>query len=142
MGKAVSLYKPHYVFHLGDGLKDMETLIRTYPDTVFTGIRGNNDFVGNYPESMEIEIEGFKFFLCHGHTMRVKQGTEKFLERAKSKGADVALFGHTHIAEYWMEGSMHVLNPGSASPIMSGGNPTAGLLTVFGKDIFVKIIRI
>lgn len=142
MGKAVSLYKPQHVFHLGDGLRDMEKLFAVYPSTVFAGVRGNNDFLGNYPTSLEMEIEGYRFFLSHGHTFGVKHGDTRFYETAKSKGADIALCGHTHIAEYEIRDSVHLMNPGSASYIMSAGRPTAGLITISENAISARIIRI
>ena len=40
-----------------------------------------------------------KLFVTHGHAYGVKSGLGRLAERAKTLGADVVLYGHTHIPE-------------------------------------------
>lgn len=142
MKKALAIYKPHYVFHLGDRVKDINELQTIYNDVNFAGVRGNNDFLGSYPDEAEICIEGFRFYLVHGHRQGVKHTDEKIIKIAKEKKADVALYGHTHIADYQVVDGIHMLNPGSASSILTGGQPTAALITISDNKLRIKIVGI
>lgn len=67
-------------------------------------VRGNNDkeWAVNLPESLEFELEGFKFFLTHNRK-DVPQDIK----------ADIIIFGHSH--KYCEEniGGRLWLNPGS-----------------------------
>lgn len=142
MAQALALYAPHYVIHLGDGVRSIETLKNEHTDITFIGVRGNNDFSGSYPEEEEVVIEGFRFYLTHGHKQGVKYTTEEIVEAAKNKKANVALYGHTHIADYQVASGIHIINPGSANPRITGGRPTAALIAVSDNALRVKIIGI
>ena len=58
---------------------------------------------------------GVLFFYTHGHRYGVKMGSAQLAETAGARGADVALFGHTHVRE--LERGIGtiatVFNPGS-----------------------------
>lgn len=116
---------------LGDGLRDLGRAdAYSYPFTVYS-VRGNCDgfsFFGegnDAPEELTLCFEGFRFFALHGHTKGVKSGIDGAVAAASARGADVLLYGHTHIAEerYLPEGSelpfgetekpLWVFNPGS-----------------------------
>ena len=49
-----------YIFHLGDGLRDIEKLKEAFPDKLVY-VYGNNDFKTSELEKT-VEIEGVKFF--------------------------------------------------------------------------------
>ena len=61
-----------------------------------------------------IEVEGYKIFMTHGHNYGVRYTQEYIMEAAESQGANIALYGHTHIVDYRI-GPPLLLNPGSAS---------------------------
>ena len=44
-------------------------------------------------------VAGVLFFYTHGHHYGVKRGSERLAQCAGDRGADVALFGHTHVRE-------------------------------------------
>ena len=56
--------------------------------------------------------------------------------KAKEKGADIALFGHTHepYEEYLPEYGLWLFNPGALSS-PARGEPTYGLLTLSGANV-------
>ena len=58
---------------------------------------------------------GVLFFYTHGHHYGVKMGSERLAESAGERGADVALFGHTHRRELvrGVGTAATVFNPGS-----------------------------
>jgi predicted phosphodiesterase len=46
---------------------------------------------------MTICFDGIRLFFLHGHTRSVKNGMTRAVLAARSKDADVLLFGHTHV---------------------------------------------
>ena len=102
-----------HIMHLGDGVRDMEDLSREYPDKHFMCVRGNNDFGCNYPEHYQFCLLGHTFFAAHGHTLGVRTSVFRLLEAARAAGADIALFGHTHMKYDNTVDGIRVLNPSS-----------------------------
>lgn len=85
------------LFFLGDGLRDLAGAAGL-PPTV-RAVRGNCDFFGN-TDAPEVRVEDFgttRFFLTHGHRHGVKYSAEALIAAAAAAGADVALYGHTHV---------------------------------------------
>ena len=70
---------------------------------------------------------GVLFFYTHGHHYGVKMGSERLAECAGERGADVALFGHTHRRELvrGVGTAATVFNPGS---LRDGGS--YGVITI------------
>lgn len=124
---------------LGDGIRDLSEEIISSPTRLFGGVRGNCDsfslLTSNYSFSDELLLQmgAYTVLMMHGHRHSVKSGTDAAIRYAASRGADVLLYGHTHIPEerYIPEGSeiggirlsrpMYVFNPGSL------GAPTDGV---------------
>lgn len=110
-----------YIVHLGDGAGDVREIMDTYPEKVYL-CRGNCDFLP-YPEEGGIEVDGCKIFYCHGHKYGVKSGLEALAKEAKRRGADVALYGHTHRALITQIDGVTLINPGSLKrPAFEGGS--------------------
>lgn len=103
------------VVHCGDSQGEMEEIKLLFPDKQYIMVKGNCDFGSMLPMSEEFTVEGVKFFACHGHAYNVKWGLLNLYEAAREIGADVALFGHTHIAHDELVDGIRLFNPGSAS---------------------------
>lgn len=100
--------------HCGDCLPDAEYLQDLTSVPVYS-VAGNCDWPGPKTTYERIvELEGHKIFMTHGHNYGVRYTQEYIMEAAESQGADIAVFGHTHMVEY-IPGSPLVLNPGSVS---------------------------
>ena len=100
--------------HCGDCVPDAEYLQNLVSVPVH-GVAGNCDWpTGKTCYEKIIDAAGHKIFLTHGHNYGARYTTEYIREAAESQGADIAVFGHTHMVEY-LPGSPLVLNPGSAS---------------------------
>ena len=85
------------LFCLGDGLRDPASTAGG-PPTV-RAVRGNCDFFGS-GDTPETRVEDFgttRFFLTHGHRYGVKYSPWALAAAAAAAGADVALYGHTHV---------------------------------------------
>lgn len=126
-----------YIFHLGDGRGDMREIEEKYPEKIYT-LKGNCDF-GCGLREVEVEIEGVKIFACHGDAYRVKSETFTIAKEAKSRGAMVALYGHTHHAEIVQEDGIILVCPGTMKfPLYRGG--TYAYLVITGAKCVATIV--
>lgn len=98
--------------HLGDVEFDAATL-QEHLDCPLYMVRGNNDFLRMFPEELELNIGKYKVFMAHGHRYLVDMGTERFIEEALSRDADIAIYGHTHKPIVWVTDEITLLCPGS-----------------------------
>lgn len=107
---------PDYTFHLGDMADDCVNLERLFPRKIITSVRGNNDFFDTqYPLERVAVIEGKTIFACHGHKYHVKSSLMSLEYKAQELGADIVLFGHTHIPHLDISPKRIIMNPGSIS---------------------------
>lgn len=110
-----------YLIHLGDGALDIRTELSKYPDKVYF-CAGNCDFSSFLPLEGELQVEQVKIFYCHGHAYGVKSGLAKLAAKAKERGCEVALYGHTHRARIDVIDGVTLINPESARyGVDSGG---------------------
>ena len=142
MRKALNMHRDaEAVFFLGDGLEDVDTLAYMFPDVAWIVVHGNNDYAAYFrgvaAKGLEsITLGGFKIVATHGHRYRAKYGTSDLKRLAKEQGADIVLFGHTHIPheEYVPddEHPFYLFNPGPAS----GYTPSYGLIMLDKAPLF------
>ena len=98
--------------HLGDSEFPAGAL-GSYFDCPLVAVGGNCDFGSGLAISERVEIPGHRLFLSHGHYFDVRWGLEDFMDVAKGAGADVAVFGHTHVPMLEKRSGLTILNPGS-----------------------------
>lgn len=133
--------KPDLILHLGDHNSDGERIEQELGINVIQ-VKGNGDFSSKYKEDELIDIKGKKIFLTHGHKYRVNYSRDSLYYKALELGADLALYGHTHIPEIVHEEKLIIMNPGSpTSPRGREMKPTFGLLEITNK-IYASIIEI
>ena len=97
------------VFHCGDSELDAS---HASLESAFV-VRGNCDWDSSFPEELVAEINGVKIFMAHGHLLQVKSTMLPISYRAQELGADVVLFGHSHLlGTDQIDGTVFV-NPGS-----------------------------
>lgn len=105
------------LIHLGD-TEGSEAYFENWVDnercSIYT-VRGNNDFFSASPAERMIYIGNYRVFMTHGHMYGVAMSTERLREEAKSRGATIAMFGHSHRPHFVRKDGMIVLNPGSLS---------------------------
>lgn len=101
------------VIFLGDGYEEFDYIRGSYPDKMFIGVKGNNDWGSSFPYDEEIVIEGKKIFMTHGHRYGVKSGLSRITEEGRNHRADIVLFGHTHIPHTSYDNGIYLMNPGS-----------------------------
>lgn len=111
---AVERYRPDVAFHLGDVVRDAEELRRACPRLTLYQVRGNCDYgaVDCQTEGVA-RLEGKTIFYLHGHTRQVKSGIDLAVAAARTAGADILLFGHTHRSLCQRYGEVLAVNPGA-----------------------------
>lgn len=116
MTDAIELEQPDLCFFLGDGERDLDELMCIYPEMTFYAVRGNCDFSSRLSSSLVCTIGGVRIFATHGHHSYVKYDAhlETLTSQAVEAGAEVALFGHTHIQHLSESRGVLRVNPGSA----------------------------
>ena len=106
------IQKADIIIFLGDGEEDIAEITKDFTGE-FYAIKGNCDIKGVYPDEMIIELASKKIFICHGHKYGVKMSYNGLYYKAKEVGADIALFGHTHVAMIEEYNDVILMNPGS-----------------------------
>jgi putative phosphoesterase len=117
------------VAHLGDGWDDIHDLMLAYPLIPLYAVTGNCDF-GSGPNSLTFNFASKRFIITHGHRFHVKSGYLRISLWAEENGADVCLFGHTHIPEVFYSGGTLMMNPGSIGLPISDAPASYGIIDV------------
>lgn len=128
------------LIHLGDYERDLKYIEKKYKGTIIS-VKGNCDFDSTKPVELIEEIEGKKIIITHGHIFNCKASIMGLKYRALEIGADIVLFGHTHIPEVSFDEGVFFINPGSASLGKTGFNSVAKV-EITGGQVFPNIIRI
>jgi len=120
---------------LGDGLRDLEQTLTLYPRLRAYAVAGNCDFGALEPLDGLAAFDGVVVFYTHGHMYGVKYDLDTLSDAAAARGANVALFGHTHVPVAEQRGDVFLFNPGSCGRCYTGPN-TYGILTLAdGKGV-------
>ena len=130
-----------HILHAGDigdgGI--IEALAEIAPVTV---VRGNNDRTGPeslYPEEVSLKLVGFSFYLTH--IVKVpKSPDHPSMHRYSDTGADVVVFGHSHIAYQQELGNILFFNPGAAGKRRFKVVPSIGFLKLENGKVDGKIV--
>lgn len=111
---AIEKERPDAVLHLGDLLTDAEDLSFACQEPDFYYVPGNGDYALTVPKNLTLEFDGVRIFMTHGHLYGVKRDLSMLTCAAKDAGAQLALFGHTHIQHMEERDGITLLNPGAA----------------------------
>ncbi|MGO5159031.1 MULTISPECIES: metallophosphoesterase family protein [unclassified Bilifractor] len=118
------------VFHCGD-IEGQEHTIQEYADCPTYMVSGNNDWDSSLPADLNVTIDDYRFWVCHGHRYGVSLSPSAIREEAESRNVDVCLFGHTHKPYLETSRGLTLMNPGSLSyPRQIGRKPTFGVIEI------------
>ena len=112
--RVIDREQPDLVIHLGDHIRDAYALAGQFPHTPMECVPGNCDYAPTVPQSLTLEFDGVRIFMTHGHIYGVKRDLTALTGAAKDAGAQLALFGHTHIQHMEERDGLTLLNPGAA----------------------------
>lgn len=140
MLSAARRVRPDVLIHLGDNYRDSAELAREFPDLPLHAVPGNCDYACREPDTDTFMAGLVTVFATHGHRYSVKYGLDSLLNAAHFSGADLVLYGHTHIARIDYYGGMTVVNPGTSG---LGSKPSFALIEIGADDrISAKILPI
>ncbi len=130
--------KVDLIIHLGDICRDVVALSKTYPDIPIESVVGNNDYGAIGEKTKVITFDGHKILMTHGHLFR---DTVELSEYAEMRGAEIGLFGHTHMKYREKLWETLVVNPGSISRPRDG-SPSFGIIETEEKKLSIATIEI
>ncbi len=133
------------LYFLGDGIRDIADVLKDFPEIPRVIVSGNNDSAlaaaaaGIDAPAEDIRtMDGVKILALHGHNARVKWGNDALIYHASEVGADLVLFGHTHIPEnitvnapFGNARRIHLFNPGSVG--LSMDHPYGVIYVIGGR---------
>ncbi|MBR5897586.1 MAG: metallophosphoesterase [Lachnospiraceae bacterium] len=104
-------------------------------------VTGNNDYGSPLSSVEEFEFDGYQVLLTHGHRDGVYYGTDRLMYKAAELGANIVIYGHTHMPSVEYDPDLHVwaVNPGSLSlPRQDGRRPSFAIMETdrFGEVHF------
>lgn len=102
------------LIHCGD-VEGREIFIEALADCPCCIVAGNNDFFCDLPREQEITVGGKKALVTHGHYYGVSIDLSGIADEARSRGCEIAFFGHTHKPVVAEKDGVLVINPGSLS---------------------------
>ena len=129
MVRAVRKFEPDALVHLGDYDRDASVLLREFRELPLYNVSGNCDWEPLAPNVRVVSFGPVMAFLTHGHLYHVDYGrVDSLVYAAQEAGAQLALFGHTHIPLQEDLGGVKVVNPGTAG---KGRTKTGAMLEIF-----------
>lgn len=147
MPQAVRRMQPDILVHLGDHIRDSRLLASGFPSIPLYAVPGNCDFASREQDTLEFYAGPVKVFATHGHRYYVKSTMDSLLNAAYFSGAQLVLYGHTHIARIEYPAGMTVVNPGSSGlgsepsfaviDISDSGGIAARILPMMPKDRYI-----
>ena len=104
-----------YYIHLGDGWTDAQRLRAAHPGLPLLTVRGNCDYGCADADTKFLTAGGKKILYTHGHRYNVKYTLDLLRDEAKARGADIVLYGHTHVQDCSTFDGIYFVNPGAAA---------------------------
>ena len=148
MDLVISKAKPDFLIHCGDGMNDAIAIEKKYPDIKVHVVRGNCDGSSVERERF-LHILNYTFYITHGDRFNhgggvTRSGEEsEILVYAKEQGANIVLHGHTHLATFFYEEGVYVMNPGSGSLKKPYDyKPSFGCIELFENKAIFKLLSI
>ena len=127
--------------HLGDGEREAELLSYAYSEKKFIFVAGNCDFGSTEKDYDIIEFGGKRIFLTHGDRFGVKSSLDELKNEGAKFGADIILYGHTHIAYTEYKNGVYIMNPGSCGKPREG-KPSYGIIDITEAGIHIHTSEI
>lgn len=101
------------IIFLGDGERDFHHVSTETENKHVIMVKGNCDFASMSEANITQVIAEKKFFITHGYLENVKFGDDTLIYKGQSLGADIILYGHTHVPVNKYVDGVYVFNPGS-----------------------------
>ncbi|MFZ5946185.1 MAG: metallophosphoesterase family protein [Bacillota bacterium] len=130
------LKESNLILHIGDiGKENVLTDLRRIAPVI--AVRGNCDkgeWAEKLPLTQAVDVENQRFYLIHD-IMQIQMDGE-------AKGANIVIFGHSHMPSMEYKENVHYLNPGSCGPRRFKLPVSMAVITIEEKRIDLKIIEL
>jgi len=129
--KVLKKVKPiDMLIHCGDVQRDEEP-VKTAANCPVYMVAGNNDFGTLLEKEIFLDVGKYHVMVTHGHRYSVGYGLDMLASAAKKKGADIVMFGHTHVPMVQKIDGVTFVNPGSiTSPRQPGRRPSYAFMEI------------
>lgn len=135
--QAVSELQADAIFHCGDSELAYDHPLLQHMHRV----KGNCDFDSDFPRSVLVTVGDKKILAVHGHEHQVNRSMLELNYAAKEAGADIVLFGHTHLYGAEMKDRILFLNPGSTVQPRGGKKATYAVIE-WDETVVVTFINL
>ncbi|HHY76392.1 MAG TPA: metallophosphoesterase [Firmicutes bacterium] len=125
------------LLHAGDFYEDARKVGASLGIRV-VAVTGNCDYMVKGPSEEMLAVGSRRIYLTHGHLYHVKRDLTLLVQRSKALGADVTVFGHTHVPVVFRREGILFVNPGSPHSPREAG-PSFALLDVTRSGISAEI---
>lgn len=78
-------------------------------------VQGDCDWGGAFQESVVTEVDSERILMVHGHQHAVKESLMQLKYAAEEAGANIVLFGHSHLYGAELPEDLLYVNPGSTT---------------------------
>lgn len=130
------------VLHLGDVLEDVSDMPPLFPDRKFVWVRGNCDVYRDDPLHTCVTVDGVTLFMAHGHSFAVHYGLTALTQEALRRGAQICLYGHTHVPCNRYQNGLYIMNPGSLSRPRDSSRAGYGLIEICPEGIMTSLVTL
>jgi putative phosphoesterase len=101
-------------------------------------VRGNTDPPGGLPEALDLQVEGVRIHVSHGHELGAPTPDALFA----AYDADVIVYGHTHRQLIVQAAGRWCINPGAAGQRRFRLEPSVARLRIEGGKISAEIVEL
>jgi hypothetical protein len=129
---------------LGDGLGDLRSAAaETGFSCNWAKVKGNNDYDFQEADIALFDFINYRFLICHGHRYNLYSGYHPLVSAAQYNGANVVLFGHSHVPYHKTLDGIILINPGSVGfPRSNKGRTFAVIECTEGQQLKAEFYRI
>ncbi len=129
------------LIHAGDFFEDAHN-IGALLRLKSIGVTGNCDYMVKGPSEEMLTLDNKRVYVTHGHLYRVKTELSSLVLRAKTLGAHVSVFGHTHIPTVFRKEGVLFVNPGSLHSPAFGAKPSFAMLEIGRAQVKARIVSV
>ena len=127
--------------HLGDGAQELAAVKKIYPTVKWLQTPGNCDYASGEASVGFYGCMKARIFYTHGHIYCVKYGLDALLTAGQEVGANVILYGHTHIPHVKYENGVYLMNPGSPS-CPRNAKSSYGIIDIVPTGIALNLVML
>lgn len=127
----------------------MERGLKSVAWTKANTTEAHKSYLRNLPHKLQREVEGHQVVLVHASPVRLTEylfedvSDDVFRQHLAATGADVLIFGHTHIPYHKLVDGKHLVNSGSAGKPKHGNpNATYVMLNLTRGKVGVEVIEV